>query len=313
MSVWNGSWLRWFVWMQGVLLLGLSLAGCGAYTPQVHTPALWKATSDQGSMYFFGAVHVGHATYYPLHPAIEKAYQESTKLVVEVDLLNLDTEAFNKLSQEAQNEVEGGKKKVSEETELKVKRALANRGVNANDYYNRYKFWYLLELLTQKTLPSGIRPEYGVDAYFLKKAQADKKPISELETIRSQVMMLVNLGENHPNTYFKYLSDPDYQSFSIVRLLTLWKQGDPTILAESLFAPLNKNSNFSPVYNALYFDRNKQMADKLLSSHTSKDVPFVVVGAGHLVGDQSMLTHLQAKGFKIEQVSLPPVVRETAN
>lgn len=301
---------RRFWWLQSLVLIWLLLTGCGSYTPEVHTPALWKATSAQGStMYLFGSVHVGHATYYPLHPTIQKAYKDSNKLFVEVDILNIDAKKYATLSEDARNEVKDGKKKVSPDIELKIKRALARRGVNANEIYNRYKFWYLMELLTQQTLPTGLHPDYGVDAHFLKQAQEDKMPIVELETIKSQLQMLVDIGNNHPNTYYNYLTDYDYRSFSIVRLLTLWKKGNPDALAESLFAPLTKNEEFEPIYKALFFDRNKAMAEKLIKVHKAGETPFVVVGAGHFVGKQSILTHLQKSGYKVEQVELVAMAR----
>jgi len=51
------------------------------------------------------------------------------------------------------------------------------------------------------------------------------------------------------------------------------------------------------------------MAQQLETYMATEKKYFVVVGAGHLVGDRSILTLLQAKRYQIDQL----VVRERAN
>jgi uncharacterized protein len=59
----------------------------------------------------------------------------------------------------------------------------------------------------------------------------------------------------------------------------------------------------------LIYQRNADMAQQLETYMATEKKYFVVVGAGHLVGDRSILTLLQAKRYQIDQL----VVRARAN
>ena len=59
----------------------------------------------------------------------------------------------------------------------------------------------------------------------------------------------------------------------------------------------------------LIYKRNVDMAQQLESYLTTEKKYFVVVGAGHLVGDGSILALLRAKRYQIDQL----VVRQRAN
>ena len=47
---------------------------------------LWKVKSDTSTVYLLGSVHVAKKEMYPLHPAIEKAFSDSSAVVVEADV-----------------------------------------------------------------------------------------------------------------------------------------------------------------------------------------------------------------------------------
>ena len=57
----------------------------------------WKASSSGNTIYLLGSVHLGTKEMYPLPDYIEKAFQRSSVLIVEVDL--------NKMSQEDQGKI----------------------------------------------------------------------------------------------------------------------------------------------------------------------------------------------------------------
>ena len=61
--------------------------------------------------------------------------------------------------------------------------------------------------------------------------------------------------------------------------------------------------------NQLIYKRNVDMAQQLETYMATEKKYFVVVGAGHLVEDRSILTLLQAKRYQIDQL----VVKERAN
>ena len=57
----------------------------------------WKASSPTNTVYLLGSVHLGTKDMYPLPDYMEKAFQRSTTLVVEVNLNAIDKAAQEKI------------------------------------------------------------------------------------------------------------------------------------------------------------------------------------------------------------------------
>src|SRR5262245_36116149 len=58
---------------------------------------LWKVVSKDSTLYLLGSVHLLKSDAYPLSQAIEQAFNESTKLVLEVNLDSLDSSHVQQL------------------------------------------------------------------------------------------------------------------------------------------------------------------------------------------------------------------------
>ena len=57
--------------------------------------------------------------------------------------------------------------------------------------------------------------------------------------------------------------------------------------------------NIGDIYDKLFFSRNRKMADKIKTYLQKEGDFFVVVGAGHLVGDRSVVDLLRAEGYTV--------------
>ena len=81
----------------------------------------------------------------------------------------------------------------------------------------------------------------------------------------------------------------------------LWMSGD----AEAMDSWMTKNMMGSEKMRKIMLDdRNPAMADAAEKLLKSKDRGFVVVGAGHLVGNEGLVQLLAGRGYKVEQVTL---------
>ena len=56
-------------------------------------------------------------------------------------------------------------------------------------------------------------------------------------------------------------------------------------------------------FEEIFYSRNKKMAQGVLELLQKGKTPFIVVGAGHLIGEQSILQILQASGIQVEKLS----------
>jgi len=147
----------------------------------------------------------------------------------------------------------------------------------------------------------GFDPQEGVEQQLQKKAQADGKPISGLETIDEQLGVLE--GMSYPDQA-KFLDmivvdmhDVEGETQAVV---TAWRSGDAAKLSSLLS---DEYKSFPALYRLLVSDRNRHWVpqiEKLL--HGSQDY-FVVVGALHLVGDGGLLELMRLDGFKAEALN----------
>ncbi len=57
-----------------------------------------------------------------------------------------------------------------------------------------------------------------------------------------------------------------------------------------------------PLYEEIYDERNFNMAARIEEFLTDDEPCFVVVGAGHLVGDNGLVSLLTERGYTVEQL-----------
>jgi uncharacterized protein YbaP (TraB family) len=78
---------------------------------------------------------------------------------------------------------------------------------------------------------------------------------------------------------------------------TAWKKGDAPGLDQAILAPLKKD--LPGLYQTLFAARNQKWMTQLKRLAKTPGVEFVLVGAGHLAGDQGLLSQLRHQGFII--------------
>lgn len=110
--------------------------------------------------------------------------------------------------------------------------------------------------------------------------------------------MLDELNQQDDNLIVRYaLSDIEDMPESISRLRDSWRKGDMDALAEVEMGDLKKD--YPDVYQSLLVKRNNLWVPQIESMLKNTDVEFVMVGAMHLAGPDSVLEKLKASGYKI--------------
>ena len=148
----------------------------------------------------------------------------------------------------------------------------------------------------------GYSPEYGIDLYFLHKAQ-DKKEIIELESMESQLALFLDAPDGAlllKQTILE-LSEMEKEMGDIV---SSWNKGQAAKLNALLFTKtLREHPEVLPIFERVFFNRNIKMAQRINSFlHTDKTY-FVVVGAGHLIGEKGIVALLEnATAYRIKQL-----------
>jgi hypothetical protein len=280
-----------------------------------HKLFLWRVTGGNGAIYLLGSIHVGRADLYPLPKEIEHLFDTSDYLVEETDFSKADPGQLRRAWIRSALYPSGDR--LENHVSDKTIAALADyvRSIGRPDIpISLAKPWFWATLIHGWELPAyGVSGQRGIDRHFMGEAIALHKPIIPLEP--------VGLHIDLPSSMYSSLSDAAQEKMllgainesrdyarRIDPLFEAWKNGDVEKMKKLTDAEL-QDAELQSFQNQLIYKRNVDMAQQLETYMATEKKYFVVVGAGHLVGDRSILTLLQAKRYQIDQL----VVRERAN
>jgi hypothetical protein len=172
----------------------------------------------------------------------------------------------------------------------------------------RMKPWFLcLNVSMAKIQALGYDPKFGIDHHFMEAAREKGKPIQELESTVFQLDLLAGFSDDLQTLFVaSTLEDLDKVEESMKKMFDAWTRGDADALETLVLKEgMAKKPEMAPLKLKLFDERNAGMAEKVEGYLKTGDVHFVVMGAGHLLGEKGVVALLRKKGFKVEQVESP--------
>ena len=293
------------------LLLAVFLAIVAGAQSAAQAPAqpgklfLWEAVGEEGKAYLLGSIHLAREDLYPLDEVIESAFARSEALVVEVDLNQLDEGVLQLQALGAGIYGDGRslESELSSDALAKLQSFLKERGVPFGPFSIMKPWLAAISVTAMETLRLGYKPEFGIDKHFLDQAERDGKPVSALETADFQIRLLSEFSEELQLLFLSETLDDIARIPDVVdELVTAWKRGDAKTI-ENVLLEAAGDARLKPLYDKLFYRRNVDMAAKIADLLDSGGSWFVVVGAGHLVGDEGIIRLLSDRQFDIKQVS----------
>lgn len=263
---------------------------------------LWSVRSESNTVYILGSLHLLSKDSYPLGQAYEEAYGDSEVVVFEVDPGDLDKpETVRMVLSKAA--LENGKtlqETVSPETYRLAEEELKDLGVDIKMFTNTKPWFVAVTVAILKLSQMGFDPEEGVDRYFYNKAKEGGKGVLGLETAEFQIGLIASLGgEAEGEILLHTLKDLDVMEAELNNLVDSWKRGDVAVFKEVI---LKSYGEYPRVYDELIVSRNKNWLKKIQNYLRGKKKYMIVVGAGHLVGEDGLIKLLSDKGYKVEQM-----------
>jgi len=263
---------------------------------------LWKISDHDSSVYLLGSVHFANADYYPMSRAIKAAFAEADTLAVEIDITSLDPLKTQLLMQEMGNYSDGRtlKDELSPETLQKLETYLGQKGFPAHLFMGQKPGMLIMSLTSMELMNLGMLPQFGIDLHFISRAKGNKH-IVELETLEQQMELLMNIDDGDAALS---QSLDEFPSFPVLskQLFRAWQTGDTRIMQSLLIdEPLQKYPESKDYFDKLFTDRNLTMTDKVKGYLDNNKTYFVIVGAGHLIGEGGVVSLLGDKGFGVER------------
>ena len=290
-----------------LFILGFVLTGGAAATEQQNQDAnaskscLWFVQAGSEKIYLLGSLHVLKSDSYPLAAAIEAAYSSSRKLVFETDMNAMTDPAVQQkmLALALYPEGQTLDQHLSSKTRNLLNKKMTELGLPMQQFA-RFKPWFIsLTLATFELQRLGYNPAYGIDMHFFNRAKADEKELGFLEPVQHQLDLLGKMTNQDQESFLNQtLEEMNIVAELASEMTAYWESGD----AENLYQLLNRSFKDHPtIRDRLLIERNKKWTARIEALMKENQNVLVIVGAGHLVGPDSVVDLLKKKGFSVKQ------------
>jgi len=264
---------------------------------------IWEVKSPTNTVWLFGTIHVGKRAFYPLSEAVETAFDNSAKLVVEADVSD----------SASSNDVNSLISYFPPDTlDKNIPKSLYDRLV--------------IQLVRLKIPEAAVKPmkpfvvggflsvvefsrlgydmNLGVDAYLLSRAKEAGKPVEELESVRSQLEMLAGMPANLQEAFLDNAIaalELNRSADQVTGMVNAWQTGDAKLMAE-VIDEVNRDMKLTAQLDEIMLHgRHDAMLQKIEGYLAGKEPRFIALGSLHLIGPRGLIQALRSKGFEVTQ------------
>jgi Uncharacterized protein conserved in bacteria len=289
-------------------MLWIILICCfSSFVQAASQPLLWKVEDQRSQvrLYLFGSLHYGDKKFYPLPDTVLNAYQASDALAVELDIDALKAEQIHITLQRYGYYSDGKNLPAAAGVQLwqKIKDISSSLGIDAQQLTPFQPWLAAMQLTSLQLARSNYQPSLGVDKYFLSAARG-KKNILELETLDEQMQLFSQLSESEQLEFLQItLKEHGTTEDSLNTLAEAWYRGDEKTLDEAVFSAFHERPLGKKLYQMIFVERNKQMVQTVEKYLKNIQQIFLVVGIGHMLGDDGLIALLEEKGYTVTRIS----------
>lgn len=265
-------------------------------------PALWHVTQGNREAYLFGTIHAVPKGEVWLSPVIAQAVERSDVLILEVTGLERERKSrdiFERLGRSA------GLPPVPERldaADAQRFRAIESRHPSDLHGLAGYESWAAALLVNASVSGDlSLSTENAGEAVLSGMFGEKGKPVEGLETIEGQLGLFDRLPEADQRTLLTQAVREAGDAPRLYRdLYSAWSRGDVAGLERQFLAPF---ASAPTLRHVLIDERNRHWSvviDRRLRSKAQ--VPFIAVGAGHLLGGGSLPERLSRLGWRVERL-----------
>ncbi|CAN7249967.1 TraB/GumN family protein [Devosia sp. LjRoot3] len=279
-----------------VLTIALAFAG-GAQA----APAIWKVSDEDSSVWLFGSIHL-------LPPGTEWRTEIFDNLIDEADRVYFETD----LGPAAQPKIialtmEQGfardgrllNQRISEKLMGKVRSAAERFAVPVPTLLAMQPWMAASTISVSALVQAGYDPNAGVDTMLQQEISVERQGF--LETAEEQIDVIAGGSEADQIIMLEAtLAEAERIVTMIDEMKDAWLGGTPETLADLFLAEMGAYGE--GFMDRLIVDRNENWVEQIEVMLAENEAAFLVVGAGHLVGEYSVVKLLEQQGFPSERV-----------
>lgn len=267
-------------------------------------PAMWKVADEDSTIYLFGTFHILPKGTRWTTTAFEDAMAQTPVTLTEVDTKSADSQKkMSALVTELGFNPPGVTLSVLLGPVRAVRfAALAERYKLPMASFEPMKPWLAMVALSVAVMQSeGFETDSGAEETVLARAAGEGDRVAHLESAEYQIRALSSLNEEEILSDFD-ASLEDYENFDAYaeRVVEAWKTGDVKTLEKETLDDMRVKAPDS--FRILIKERNQNWAAEIEKMMADGEDYFIAVGAGHLIGDGSVIDLLSEKGFEVSRV-----------
>ena len=290
----------------GRLLRGLALVLFAALlapqaAAQADKPALWSVAGPKGKVYLFGSLHLLPAGADWRTPAVTRALEEAGTVVFETDIDAVNDEKVLGPLIAKYGLLPGGQTLPSvlpAKTNAEFERIATELGLQPSQMSPMRPWLAGLMLAAQFFVQQGYDPAKGVDQQALAWARQNGKRIAMLESVDSQLKVFADLTrEQEIRLLAVSLQQIRETPGLLAQILAAYRKGDVAALERTLNAGMDE---LPALRRRVLGDRHVQWLPRIEKMIADGGNYVVIVGAAHLVGSDSVVAMLRAKGHRVE-------------
>jgi uncharacterized protein YbaP (TraB family) len=267
------------------------------------TLPIWELGGSSNRVLLMGSVHFLRASDYPLPDGMTAAYDLADTLVMEIDMDALDplVAQTTMMSMGVSQSGQSLRDVLGEADYKEASRRAEALGVPFS-MLDQFEPWFAALTITQlRMMQLGFDPAWGIETQFTQQAAGDAKDIEGLETLEEQLGFMDNLDDKTQQQFLlQSLEDAATLEDQVESIVSAWRTGDTDTLEELMLEGFESAPGLE---DALLVQRNRNWVRPIQNMQDKPDNYLVIVGAMHLIGENSVVAMLEDKGVSVRQLT----------
>ena len=289
-------------------LSALLLAACGnnsGYTDVTELdlraePPVWSVTDADSEVILYPTVHILPAGTVWQTDTLADALGRAEEVWYELPEGAQSDPAIVGLVQQLGMSETPLSEKLSPEVLAKLEARMAEIGVPAAMTEPMQPWMAAITLPTVQLMQSGYRADQGVETVL--QARDDGLGQRSFETMEQQLRFFADMPEEQQIAMLEEtLDDMESGTEQLDRMAEAWRTGDVRTLEDEFIDGMD---GYPELYELLIVNRNRDWAEQLDAELKGTGVDFVAVGAGHLIGPDSVPAMLASKGYDVKVLTV---------
>lgn len=302
----------------GLGVIGSTLVGLAKPVPGLNPAAeasapaapgrglVWKIEGGKSPVFLAGSFHLLRQKDLPLPSTLDAAYAAAKQVWFEVPPGEMEKPAAAvKVMTLGMLPADEELSDVIPADTYKKVTAWVENNPSLGPVLDRMRPWLVaMTIMLTEYQRMGADPAHGIEKIFMARALKDGKATGGFESVEQQLSFFGELtAEKQQALLDKTFEDLAQSHEQLAEMIANWREGRDQELA----AQMNKSfTGHEDLKKRLLDDRNAAWIapiEKLLAG----EVPaLVIVGAGHVTGEGSVVDLLQKKGWKLSRVEPAP-------